>query len=191
MLYFRIVKFAITIAIVVAAIVAIKSLFRGGDMVAVSSIESSIHTIGRMETAKYTATINVHADNEQSAGILAFTGLTTWTVDYVAHVVVVAGVDFNDVTISMDNGVAYVHVPDAFVFDDLPVVNETTSYVAYTDIGAWSDYREGTVSVLERNAADQAKRDAVASGLIALANDNAKAIISNALASSDIQVVFD
>ena len=191
MLYFRIVKFAITIAIVVAAIVAIKSLFRGGDMVAVSSIESSIHTIGRMETAKYTATINVHADNEQSAGILAFTGLTTWTVDYVAHVVVVAGVDFNDVTISMDNGVAYVHVPDAFVFDDLPVVNETTSYVAYTDIGAWSDYREGTVSVLERNAADQAKRDAVASGLIALANDNAKAIISDAFSSSGIQVVFD
>ena len=191
MLYFRIVKFAITIAIVVAAIVAIKSLFRGGDMVAVSSIESSIHTIGRMETAKYTATINVHADNEQSAGILAFTGLTTWTVDYVAHVVVVAGVDFNDVTISMDNGVAYIHVPNAFVFDDLPVVNETTSYVAYTDIGAWSDYREGTISVLERNAADQAKSDAAASGLIALANDNAKAIISDAFSSSGIQVVFD
>ena len=191
MLYFRIVKFAVFIILAVAATFVAYSLVSGGDALDVKSIESSIHTIGRMETAKYTATINVHADNEQSAGVLAFTGLTTWTVDYVAHVVVVAGVDFNDVTISMDNGVAYVHVPDSFVFDDLPVVNETTSYVAYTDIGAWSDYREGTVSVLERNAADQAKRDAVASGLIALANDNAKAIISNAFASSDIQVVFD
>jgi len=191
MLYFRIVKFAVFIILAVAATFVAYPLVSGGDALDVKSIESSIHTIGRMETAKYTATINVHADNEQSAGVLAFTGLTTWEVDYVAHVVVVAGVDFNDVTISMDNGVAYVHVPDAFVFDDLPVVNETTSYVAYTDIGAWSDYREGTVSVLERNAADQAKRDAVASGLIALANDNAKAIISDAFSSSGIQVVFD
>ncbi|MCP5097518.1 MAG: DUF4230 domain-containing protein [Chloroflexi bacterium] len=146
-----------------------------------STIVNQINDIARLETA----TVDIEKVITAERNSDALWGALGETLLFVANGKVVAGIDFAEMAVEdiqvVDPTTVMVHLPAARLFDDLPVLDNEKSYVADRDTGIFT--RADPVLETEvRQVAEQTLReDALATGVIERADENAQAFMENFL----------
>lgn len=146
-----------------------------------SIIVNQVQDIARLETATVEIEKVVSAERNSEA----FFGQLGESMIFVANGTIVAGIDFaeleeGDIQV-VDPNTVWVHLPQAAIFDDLPVLNEEESYVADRDTGLFTRADPELETDVRRVAAQAIREDALATGVVETAEQNAEIFVENFL----------
>jgi hypothetical protein len=139
-----------------------------------STIVLQINNLSRLETASIELEKVITAERNQEA----LWGLLGESMVFVANGKVIAGVDFSEMTVDdiqvYGPDTVMIRLPQAKMFDDLPALDTSKSYVAHRGTGLLA--RSDTMMETEvRQLAEATIREAAGqSGLVNLANNNAQ-----------------
>jgi len=147
-----------------------------------ATIVRQINDLARLETASYEMEKIVTAESEQD-GLLGL--LLGESMIFVAYGKVYAGVDFSRMTpadmVVVDPQTVRVHLPEAEIFTDIPVLDNERSYVADRDTGLLTN-ADPALETQVRQAAESAIREAATSSdILGRANTNAQTYMRNLL----------
>lgn len=147
-----------------------------------ATIVVQINDLSRLETASYEMEKVVTADSEQD-GLIGM--LLGESMVFIGYGKVYAGVDFSKMTaadmVVVDPTTAVVHLPEAEIFADIPVLDNERSYVADRDTGLLTQ-ADPQLETQVRQAAENAIREAAqSSDILARANSNAQTYMRNFL----------
>ena len=146
-----------------------------------TTIVQQINDLARLETASVEMEKVITA--ERNSDVLW--GALGETLIFVANGKMVAGIDFAEMEVEdlqvVDPDTVWVHLPPARVFDDLPVIDNERSYVADRDTGLLTRADPQLESEVRRVAEQTLREEALSSGVVERANDNAQAFMRNFL----------
>ena len=147
-----------------------------------ATIVVQINDLSRLETASYEMEKVVTADSEQD-GLIGM--LLGESMIFIGYGKVYAGVDFSKMTpadlVVVDPDTVLVHLPQAEIFTDIPVLDNDRSYVADRDTGLLTR-ADPELETQVRQAAEKSIREAAqGSDLLARANTNAQTYMRNFL----------
>lgn len=146
-----------------------------------TTIVQQINDLARLETASVEMEKVITA--ERNSDVLW--GALGETMVFVANGKLVAGIDFAEMEVEdvqvVDPDTVWVHLPPARVFDDLPVVDNERSYVADRDTGLLTSADPQLESEVRRVAEQTLREEALNSGVVERANENAQAFMRNFL----------
>jgi hypothetical protein len=147
------------------------------------TVVRQINDLSRLETASYEMEKVVTADSEQDGFIGMLLGES---MVFIAYGKVYAGVDFSKMNtadlVVVDPDTVMVHLPDAEIFADIPVLDNDRSYVADRDTGLLTR-ADPELETQVRQAAERSIREAAqSSDILARANTNAQTYMHNFLA---------
>ena len=138
------------------------------------SIISDVRTIARLETIQYSVEKVVTADKGQGNLELLFGD----QLIFVAHGVVIAGVDLDELgedDLWLDGSVLYVRMPKAEVF--IATLDNDKSYVYDRDTGIFTKGDIHLETAARQVAEDEIYKAAMEDGILDLANANAEAYL--------------
>ncbi|MEM7113997.1 MAG: DUF4230 domain-containing protein [Chloroflexota bacterium] len=146
-----------------------------------TTIVLEIKDLARLETASFELEKVVTAESNQDV----FWGALGESMVFVAHGKVIAGVDMaamraDDLRV-VDPKTVWVHLPEAKIFDDLPVLDNDRSYVADRDTGLFTSADPELETAVRREAEDAIIEAAQSGELLGRANENAEAYMRNFL----------
>ena len=146
-----------------------------------SIIVNQVQDIARLETA----TVDLEKVITAERGTDALFGALGESMIFVANGTIVAGIDFEEMEEGdlrvVDPQTVWVHLPDAQIFDDLPVLNQEESYVADRDTGLFTRADPELETEVRRIAAQTIREEAIGTGVVETADENAEIFISNFL----------
>ncbi len=147
-----------------------------------ATIVRQINDLSRLETASYEMEKIVTADSEQD-GLQGM--LLGESMIFVAYGKLYAGVDFSRMTaadiVVVDPDSVLVHLPEAEIFADIPVLDNDRSYVADRDTGLLTR-ADPELETRVRQAAEASIREAaMSSDILGRANTNAQTYMRNLL----------
>ena len=146
-----------------------------------TTIVQQINDLARLETASVEMEKVITA--ERNSDVLW--GALGETMVFVANGKLVAGIDFAEMEVEdvqvVDPDTVWVHLPPARVFDDLPVVDNERSYVADRDTGLLTRADPQLESEVRRVAEQTLREEALNTGVVERANENAQAFMRNFL----------
>lgn len=146
-----------------------------------SIIVNQVQDIARLETATVEMEKVIRADRNSEA----LFGALGESMIFVANGTIVAGIDFDELEEGdikvVDPDTVWIHLPKATIFEDLPVLNEEESYVADRDTGLFTRADPELETEVRRIAAQTIREEAVSTGIIDTAEQNAKIFIENFL----------
>jgi hypothetical protein len=139
-----------------------------------TTILREIKDLSRLETASFEFEKIITAETKQDI----LWGALGESLIFVANGKVFAGVDFADMADGdiqvYDPVTVYVHMPEAQIFEDVPVLNNDLSYVADRDTGILTR-ADPNLETQVRQSAEQAIRDAAdESQILQRADNNAR-----------------
>lgn len=148
-----------------------------------ATVVKQINDLSRLETASYEMEKVITADSEQE-GFLSL--LLGESMIFIAYGKVYAGVDFAKMEtadlVVVDPNTVMVHLPDAEIFADIPVLDNDRSFVADRDTGLLTR-ADPQLETQVRQAAEASIREAAqSSDILARANVNAQTYMHNFLA---------
>lgn len=146
-----------------------------------SLIVNQINDLARLETASVEVEKVITAERNSEA----LWGALGETLIFVANGTVVAGVDFaemqpGDVQV-VDPDTVMVYLPEARIFEDLPVLNNEASYVADRDTGLLTRADPELETEVRRVAEATIREEASGTGVVDRANENARAFVRQML----------
>lgn len=154
-----------------------------------TTIVLEIKDLARLETASYELEKVVTAESNTDV----LWGALGEKLIFVAYGKVVAGVDMSAMRAEdlqvVDPKTVWVHLPQAELFDDLPVLDNDRSYVADRDTGLFTRADPELETQVRREAEDAIVEAAQSSELLARANENAKAYMENFLQGLGFETV--
>lgn len=144
-------------------------------------IVQQINDLARLETASVELEKVITA--ERNSDVLW--GALGETMVFVANGKVVAGIDFAEMEVEdlqvVDPNTVWVHLPPARIFDDLPVIDNEKSRVVDRDTGLFTRADPQLESDVRRVAEQTIREEALNSGVVERANENAQAFMRNFL----------
>ena len=147
-----------------------------------ATIVRQINDLSRLETASYEMEKVVTADSEQE-GLLGM--LLGESMVFVAYGKVYAGVDFSNMTaadmVVVDPDTVMVHLPEAEIFEDIPVLDNERSYVADRDTGLLTRASPELETQVRQAAEASIREAATGSEILERANRNAQEYMRNFL----------
>ncbi len=146
-----------------------------------ATIVREINDLARLETASFEFEKVIMAE----AGQDVLWGALGETMVFVAHGKVYAGVDFSEMAVEdlqvYDPVTVYIHLPEARIFEDIPVLDNEKSFVADRDTGILTRADPQLESQV-RSAAEEAIAEAAnESEILERANQNAQEFMTNFL----------
>ncbi len=137
-------------------------------------IVNQINDLARLETA----TVDLEKIITAERNTDTFWGTLGETLIFVANGTAVAGIDFaemeeGDIQV-MDPTTVMVHLPEARLFDDLPILNNEDSYVADRDTGFLTRADPNLETEVRQVAEQTIREEALATGVVETANENAR-----------------
>lgn len=146
-----------------------------------ATIVHQINDLARLETVSYEVEKVVTAEDNSDQ----FFGLLGESIIFVAYGKVYAGIDLSAMTtedlVVVDPTSVVVHLPDAYVFEDIPALDNERSFVADRDTGLLTR-ADPALETRVRQEAEVAIREAAAqSDILDRANQNAEAYMRNFL----------
>lgn len=148
-----------------------------------TTIVRQINTLSRLETASVDLEKVITAERNSDA----LWGLLGESMVFVAHGRVVAGVDFDQMSADdlrvVDPDTVWVHLPDAVLFDDLPALDNEKSFVADRDTGLLTRADPELESNVRRLAEQTIREEALSSGVLEKADENAQIYMADFLQS--------
>jgi len=157
-----------------------------------ATVVKQINDLSRLETASYEMEKVVTAESEQD-GFLGM--LLGESMIFIAYGKVYAGVDFSRMTaadlVVVDPDTVMVHLPEAEIFSDIPVLDNERSFVADRDTGLLTR-ADPALETQVRQAAEASIREAAqSSDILARANVNAQTYMNNFLSGLGFtEVIF-
>ena len=146
-----------------------------------STIVHRINDLARLETASYELEKIVTAESNQDM----LWGALGETLIFVAHGKVVAGIDFVNMSPDdlhvVDPTTVMIHLPEAQIFTDLPVLDNEKSYVADRDTGILARSDPELETQVRRVAEQEILAAANESDILSTANINGQTFILNFL----------
>jgi hypothetical protein len=147
-----------------------------------ATVVRQINDLSRLETASYEMEKVVTADSNQEGLLDLFLGES---MVFIGYGKVYAGVDFSkmstDDLVVVDPDTVMVHLPEAEIFQDIPVLDNERSYVADRDTGLLVK-SDPELETNVRRVAEQSIREAAASSdILDRANTNAQSYMRNFL----------
>ena len=146
-----------------------------------STIVTQINDLARLETASYELEKIVTAESGQDI----LWGALGETLIFVAHGKVVAGIDFSNMSPDdlhvIDPDTVMVHLPEATIFTDLPILDNEKSYVADRDTGILTRADPELETQVRRVAEQEILAAARESDILSTANYNGQTFILNFL----------
>lgn len=139
-----------------------------------TTIVNQITTLARLETASVELEKIITAERNQDV----FWGALGESMIFVAHGKVVAGVDFAlmetaDLQV-VDPDTVWIHLPEAQIFADLPVLDNAQSYVADRDTGLLASADPQLETQVRQQAEIVIREEAMGTDLLQQANINAQ-----------------
>jgi len=139
-----------------------------------TTIVRQISDLSRLETASIELEKVITAERNSDL----WWGALGESMVFVAHGKVVAGVDFaqmsdGDLQVA-DPETVWIHLPPAILFDDLPALDNEKSFVADRDTGLLTRADPELETNVRRNAEDAIKEEALNSGILERADQNAR-----------------
>ena len=156
-----------------------------------ATIVREINDLSRLETASYDYEKVITAETKQEI----LWGTLGESMVFVAHGKVIAGVDFAEMAVEdmqvYDPQTVYVYLPEAKLFDDIPVLDNERSFVADRDTGIFTR-ADPQLETQVRVAAEKAILEAAdESEILERANLNAKEYMINFLGGLGfVNVIF-
>lgn len=145
------------------------------------TIVHRINDLARLETASYELEKIVTAESGQDI----LWGALGETLIFVAHGKVVAGIDFDQMSPDdlhvVDPDTVMIHLPEAQIFTDLPILDNEKSYVADRDTGFLARADPELETQVRRVAEQEILAAANESDILATANINGQTFILNFL----------
>ena len=146
-------------------------------------IVNQINDLARLETASVDLEKVITAER----GSDALFGSFSESMIFVANGTVVAGIDFEELVEGdlkvVDPETVWVHLPAAKIFEDLPVLDNEESYVADRDTGLFVSADPELETEVRRVAERTIREEAVETGVVSVADENAKAFMESFLTS--------
>lgn len=146
-------------------------------------IVNQINDLARLETASVDLEKVITAEQ----GSEALFGAFSESMIFVANGTIVAGIDFNEMEEAdlrvVDPETIWVHLPDAKVFDDLPVLDNEDSYVADRDTGLFTSADPELETRVRRAAEQTIREEALQTGIVEVADENAQIFMESFLNS--------
>ncbi len=139
-----------------------------------TTIVREIKDLSRLETASYEFEKVITAETKQDL----LWGALGESLVFVAHGKVFAGVDFAKMAEAdlqvYDPVTVYVHLPEAEIFDDIPMLNNERSYVADRDTGILTRADPALETQVRQEAEIAIREAANESEILERANNNAR-----------------
>lgn len=139
-----------------------------------SLIVNQINDLARLETAS----LNLEKVITAERGSDALFGTLSESLIFVANGTVVAGIDFEDMVPEdikiADPDTIWIHLPEAKIFDDLPVLNNEESFVADRDTGLFTRADPELETDVRRVAETTLREEALNTNVIEVAEANAQ-----------------
>jgi hypothetical protein len=139
-----------------------------------TTIVRQINDLARLETASMELEKNVIAERNNDI----MWGMLGETLIFEAHGLAVAGVDFSGMTPAdiqvVDPTTVMVHLPEATLFEDLPLLNTERSRVLDRDTGLFASVDPQLETVVRQEAESVLREEAMATELLEIANYNAQ-----------------
>ncbi len=146
-----------------------------------ATIVKEINDLARLETASYEFEKIITAETKQDL----FWGALGETMIFVAHGKVYAGVDFADMAVDdlqvYDPDTVYVYLPEAKIFEDIPVLDNEKSFVADRDTGLLTRADPQLESQVRVAAEEAIKEAADESEILERATKNSREFMTNFL----------
>ncbi|MCA9921872.1 MAG: DUF4230 domain-containing protein [Anaerolineales bacterium] len=153
-------------------------------------IVNQINDMARLETATVDMEKVITAERNSEA----LWGLLGETLLFVANGKVVAGVDFAEMGPAdlavVNPTTVMVHLPDAKIFDDLPVLDNEKSYVADRDTGLLTRADPELETEVRQVAEQTIREEAIATGVIERADENARIFMEQFLNGLGFETVI-
>lgn len=138
------------------------------------TIVNQINDLARLETASIELSRNVEAS--QNDEILW--GLMGERLIFEAHGLAVAGVDLSEMTVAdiqvVDPTTVMIHMPEATLFDDLPLLDTQNSRVLDRDTGLFARADPQLETFVRQKAESELREEALSTALLETANYNAQ-----------------
>jgi len=142
-------------------------------------IVNQINDLARLETASVDLEKVITAER----GSDALFGTFSESMVFVANGTVVAGIDFQEMQDAdlkvVDPETVWVHLPQAKIFADLPVLDNEESYVADRDTGLFVNADPELETEVRRVAESTIREEAVETGIVDVADGNAQAVMES------------
>lgn len=139
-----------------------------------TTIVHQINDLARLETASIELEKNIIAERNNDI----MWGMLGETLIFEAHGLAVAGVDFANMTPEdiqvVDPTTVMVHLPQAVLFDDLPLLNTETSRVLDRDTGLFASVDTQLETTVRQEAEAVLREEALSTVLLETANYNAQ-----------------
>jgi hypothetical protein len=139
-----------------------------------TTIVRQINDLARLETASVELEKNVIAERNNDM----LWGIMGETLIFEAHGIAVAGVDFSDMTPDdiqvVDPTTVMIHLPEATLFDDLPLLDTATSRVLDRDTGFLASVDPQLETLVRQEAETALREEAMSTELLDRANFNAQ-----------------
>lgn len=138
------------------------------------TIIHSVRSIARLETIQYSVEKVITAESGQGAFGLLFGDRLL----LVAHGVVIAGVDLEKLSpqdLRLENGVLYVHLPEAEIF--IATLDNAKTYVYDRETGVLTKGNIQLETEARRAAEEEIRKAALEDGILTQANRNAQAYL--------------
>lgn len=144
-------------------------------------IVGQVQDLARLETASVELEKIITAERNSDA----FFGMLGETLIFVANGKVVAGVDFAEMSEGdiqvVDPETVWVYLPEARIFDDLPVIDNQNSYVADRDTGLLTRADPELETQVRQMAEQTIREEAIATGVVDRAEENAEIFVEGLL----------
>ena len=151
------------------------------------TIIHEVRSLSRLETIQYSVEKIITADN----GNVIFDQLFGDKLLFVAHGIVIAGVDLGKITaddIWMDGGILHVKMPESEIF--IATLDNDKSYVYDRDLGLFT-HGDIELETLARQAAeDEIESAAINDGILDQAQDNAEMFLVNFLSMFGYKEIY-
>jgi hypothetical protein len=139
-----------------------------------TTIVRQINDLARLETASVELEKNVIAERNNDM----LWGIMGETLIFEAHGIAVAGVDFSTMTPDdiqvVDPTTVMIHLPEATLFDDLPLLDTATSRVLDRDTGFLANVDPQLETLVRQEAETALREEAMSTELLDRANFNAQ-----------------
>lgn len=139
-----------------------------------TTIVRQINDLARLETASMELEKNVVAERNNDM----LWGAMGETLIFEAHGLAVAGVDFSNMTPAdiqvVDPETVMIHLPEAALFDDLPLLDTQTSRVLDRDTGLFASVDPQLETLVRQEAEAALREEAMSTELLDRANYNAQ-----------------
>jgi len=153
------------------------------------TIINDVRSLARLETIQYSVEKIITADSGQES----FEALFGDRLLFVAHGIVIAGIDMNKIEMGdlvMRDGVLTVHLPEAEIF--VATLDNERSYVYDRETGLFTKGEQDLETLARRAAEDEIYRAAEEDGILDLAAVNAQAYLIRLFDSLGFEdVVFE